>query len=343
MKQFTSLLPFVFYVFSSCSVSRQSAPLPAEPFADRETLRVVFWNVENAFDTINDPLTRDDEYTPEGARHWNGYRYRLKLRNLAQTLVALGGWELPAVIGMCEVENRQVLYDLLNTTILKQTHYQVIHEESADPRGIDPVFIYDPARFRPYTHAKVELVYPNGDTGRHILYMAGCTREGDTLHFFMNHWPSKYSGARETMPKRMCAARTLLAACRALWQRDSMACIIAGGDFNDEPFEASVSEGLEAADPAQYRRAMCLYNLALTATQGSHKFRDHWALIDQVLVSGGGLKRLVYPAQYTAALPFLLKEDLTYTGMKPFRTYNGFSWEGGYADHLPVYTDLYVK
>lgn len=342
MRKFTTLF-FTLFCMCACTSVRKSVPAgESGPVQAERSIRIVFWNVENLFDTINDPLTQDDEYTPEGSRHWNGFKYRHKLRNLAQALAALGGWERPAVIGLCEVENRSVVYDLFHTTILKQAGYQLIHEESKDPRGIDPVFVYDPKQFRAYTHKKVELVYEK-DTGRHILYMAGTAGRGDTLHLFMNHWPSKFSGARETDPKRMRAAQTLLDFCNGIWKNDSAACIIAGGDFNDEPREKSIVMGLQAADPAQWAGNRRLYNLATGVEGGSHKFREHWSLIDQVFVSGACLKRLYGPSQQLGTLPFLLKDDLTYMGQKPFRTFTGFSWEGGYADHLPVYIDLYVK
>jgi len=342
MKQFTPLMLTVLYSCITACIAPKTIIEDAELQPSVRTLRIVFWNAENLFDTLNDPHTRDDEYTPEGARRWNTYRYYLKLKNLAQTLVALGEWEPPAVIGLCEVENRAVVYDLLNSTLLRGAGYQIIHEESADPRGIDPVFIYDPSRFRPFMHRKVELSY-GADTGRHILYMAGTASKGDTLHLFMNHWPSKFSGARDTEPKRMRAAQVLRQVCDSLWQRDSLACIIAGGDFNDEPFEKSIREGLGACSPQRWQGNTFLYNMAEGLEGGSHKYRDHWALIDQVFASGAALKRMHRPVQHVAMLPFLLRDDATYMGMKPFRTYTGFSWEGGYSDHMPVYVDVYVK
>lgn len=293
--------------------------------------RIVFWNVENAFDTINHPLKQDDEFTPSGTRNWSSYKYWRKINHLAQVIGSIGEWEAPMLIGLCEVENRSVLYDLCQHPALKKIGYQIIHEETADARGIDPAFLYNPNLFTVVKHGTIPLIYEN-DSLRHILWVQGKTYKGDTLFAYMHHWPSKYSGAITTIPKRKLAAEAWMNDLSEKRKHFPNAIFMGGGDFNDEFNDESV----------QYFMALAPYMECKSSKLigGTHKFREHWSLIDMIFVN-----REWGPKSSSEAMIFnhekLLIPDENYSGEKPFRTYNGFKYLGGYSDHLPIYIDLY--
>lgn len=319
----------------------------------KAALRVVFYNVENLFDTEDDPIKNDDEFTPEGVRHWTPQRYNAKLKSTYKTLVALGGWEAPEIIGFCEVENRKVLYDLCNETSLRKWNYQIIHEEGGDRRGIDVAMIYRPDKFKVYTHHAFNIRFKS-DTSyrtRDILLVSGALQNKDTLHIFVNHWPSKFGGAKETEDRRMDVAKFVKSKADSLLKRNENAKIVIMGDFNDEPHEPSIVEGLNALTPQENEplRQNSLYNLmALIKDGGTHKFQTHWSIIDQFFVSSGLLnsknKTHTYPQNaHIFKADFLVVPDEVNLGDKPNRTFNGFQYNGGFSDHLPIYLDILTR
>lgn len=319
----------------------------------KSSIRVVFYNVENLFDTENDPLKNDDEFTPEGVRHWTPQRYNAKLKSTYKTLVALGGWEAPEIIGFCEVENRKVLYDLCNETSLRKWNYQIIHEESGDRRGIDVALIYRPDKFKVYSHNALNIKFKS-DTSyrtRDVLLVSGVLQNKDTLHVFVNHWPSKFGGAKETEDKRMDVAKLVRSKADSLFKKNSNVKIVIMGDFNDEPFEPSIVEGLKAQTPSSEEppKPHSLYNLmSLIKDGGTHKFQTHWSIIDQFIVSSGLLisqnKTHTNPENAHIFKPdFLVVPDETNLGDKPNRTFNGFQYNGGFSDHLPIYLDILTR
>ena len=169
-----------------------------------ERIRLVFYNVENLFDYFDDPDTRDEEFLPEGKRHWTKRRYEDKLQKIAKTIIATGGWEPPALVGLCEIENRYVLEGLTSFTPLKPIGYEIVHQDSPDKRGIDVALFYRPEKFQliDYTYHPVNFPFEPESRTRDILHAVGILPGQDTLHLFVNHWPSKYGGALETIPKR---------------------------------------------------------------------------------------------------------------------------------------------
>jgi endonuclease/exonuclease/phosphatase family metal-dependent hydrolase len=318
-------------------------PLPAGELK----YRIVFYNTENFFDTRNDTLTADDEYTPGGGRHWNYSKYKSKLDNLYKTFIALGNWYPPDVIGICEVENKQVLTDLVNNTPLSKYNYRIIHANSPDKRGIDVALLYNSER----VHIFKSRYFGIGKAGlftRDILYCeAGLGN--DTCHLLINHWPSRSAGQLETEPDRIAAATRLKAIADSLFQCCKKPKIVIMGDFNDEPWDMSVSQALNAKTDTRNAQSDYLYNLSRASEggkiKGTVKFRGEWTLFDQVIVSGSLLvssKGLhVQPGDYHIfAEYFLLEPDEQYNGFKPFRTYNGYKYQGGFSDHLPVYVDI---
>lgn len=313
----------------------------------------MFYNLENLFDPEDDPFKNDEAFTPQGSYFWTAGRYREKLEKSYKVIASVGGWDPPAIIGFCELENRKVIYELVTQTPLSRFNYQVIHEESGDPRGIDVALVYRPDKFIPFTHQALKLIYP-GDTAsctRDILLVGGKVFNRDTLFVAVNHWPSKFGGAKETEPRRMAAAELLRKVCDSLMLHYPTAGIVLTGDFNDEPHEPSLTEGLKALHPDLKPEAGKLYNLMLRFKEGgTHKFQFAWSIIDQFIVSGNLLSETAEKGLYTRPedarifkADFLVEPDERNLGDRPFRTYIGFKYHGGFSDHLPVYLDVWVR
>jgi len=352
-----------------CLIGSMSLSAPAQDSAatggeDHDKgFRLIFYNLENAFDTIDDPYPGDDDFLPHGARGWTPYRYWKKIRGLYKVIVAAGGWKLPDLIGVCEVEHQGVLEDMILHTPLSKHPYRILHKNSPDPRGMDVAAIYHPARFEVIAHRFIPIHHKGAVLStREILYIKGIAKQYDTLHVFFNHWPSKWQGALKTQVKRNQAATILKKHIDSIYQVNSGAKIVAAGDFNDPPGAESLVKHLRAERPNEDPYGNMLYNLSFqwkTLPIGTQKYRARWQLLDQIVVSGnlllpqeGSTESYEKPQHglYTSpnrarifAPDFLLAEDDRYTGSKPFRTYTGYKYAGGFSDHLPVILDLKMK
>ncbi|MDO9511745.1 MAG: endonuclease [Bacteroidales bacterium] len=309
----------------------------------RRTYAVVFYNVENFFDTENDSLTSDDEFTPDGLRHWNKFRLNQKSKNIARTIVSSCGWSLPSVVGLCEVENELVLKNLCRYTPLKEFNYKFIHYDSPDSRGIDCAFLYRPSDFEILYSRPVRLVFEkSSSTTRDILYVKGVLGGDDTLHFFVNHWPSKYGGGAATIGRRAAAARLLRSLTDSVIGFQPSAKIIIMGDFNDTPDDPSLIEQLGACQSFENCSSGLVnvsHKMAGSLGRGSQKFNGKWSVIDQFIVSTSFYNmESVYSVKDAEIVweDFLLTTDETYTGKRPFRTYHGMKYEGGFSDHMPI-------
>jgi predicted extracellular nuclease len=313
--------------------------------------RIVFYNVENLFDTKDNPYTKDEEFLPDGDRHWTSYKYRQKLKNIYQVIVAIGGWNPPIIIGLCEVENREVLNDLIKSTPLSRHAYTIVHHESPDHRGIDVALLYRSKKFKLLDKKFIPVKFPFNPslTTRDILYAKGMLPTQDTIHFFVNHWPSRYGGRLESQPKRVRAAKILKNHIRALQDSTYRSKIIVMGDFNDEPRNKSIKEILNAGSSFHSIKPGNLYNLSGYLQEqkntGSYKYKGHWNMLDQFIVSGACLtnSEKIHIGKNEASVfrpKFLLEKDNHYVGYKPFRTYLGYRYNGGFSDHLPIYLDL---
>ena len=327
--------------------------IPVTYSQERGFARVMFYNTENLFDVVDDPETLDEEFLPNADRHWTKDRFNHKIQKIAQVFIAVGGWEAPEVIGLCEVENRFVLEQLTSQTVLKKLGYKMIHKESPDRRGIDVALLYREDVVTPlhYEYLSVDDKDSPDFKTRDILHFAGVIKGVDTLHIFVNHWPSRYGGLLETVPKRALAANVLKREIDSLQAQFLSPKIIVMGDFNDQPTDKSLVEVLKAQLIADEPKANDLYNLSgrwMDPNAGTLKYQSQWSVFDQVLVSGDllaatkGVFCLPGDAHIFSA-PFLLVDDNTYNGMKPKRTYTGFAYTGGFSDHLPVYLDLWQK
>lgn len=308
----------------------------------------MFYNVENLFDTKNDQEKNDDEFLPDGNRRWTSTRFFQKINHISQVIVAAGEGAYPSVIGLSEIENQDVMESLLFHTPLGKLDYQIIHKESPDNRGIDVAFLYRKTRFKPLIFEAIPVKNPKDDKfkTRDILYVKGLIGS-DTIHFFVNHWPSKSGGIGATKPLRAVAATTLRLKTDSLLNLNKNSNIIIMGDFNDTPSDVSIKEVLGAKSPNEINSSKALYNLAIPLAlkgKGTNKFQGKWSLIDQIIVSGNllnGNRLKTSTGSFQIFSPdFLLENDETYLGKKPFRTYSGFKYNGGFSDHLPVLLDL---
>lgn len=320
---------------------------PQTEISGNKRFRIMFYNVENLFDTADDSLTDDNAFTPAGDLHWTRNRYYTKLNNISKVIIALGGWNPPDVIGLCEIENRQVLSDLVRNTPLLKFNYGIVHINSPDRRGIDVALLYNPKTVRMLDYTQ-HAVAAKGLKTRDILLVKSLLG-GDTCYFAVNHWPSRSSGQLESEKHRFVAASLLRRLTDSLMTRSPNAKIVAMGDFNDDPTDESIVNYLGAHVPGHSLSGTQLYNLTRIPGEGpaggTLKYQGMWNTFDQIMVSGTlllaktGLKTV--PDSFTIfRFGFLLEPDETYNGSKPFRTYIGFRYHGGFSDHLPVYIDL---
>jgi len=304
---------------------------------------LVSYNVENLFDTIDNPDTADDEFTPDGERHWDSYRYYHKLRRLWKVLAATTFDDFPDVIGFYEVENRDVVHDLITKTPLWNGHYQIFHRESLDRRGIDVAIAYRPETFQPIDTSTIRIVFDGADSSYHtrdIMYMKGVAKvSDDTIHIFANHWPSRYGGYSATDVLRCRAASVLRRKVDSIFANNQCAKVLCIGDFNDNPDNMSVNDFLKARTDLDNVEPGSLYNVShyLWREKGlwSYWYQGNGDFLDQVIASGDllGGKGLHFSIDDASPLneKFLLNEDGSI-----FRTYLGPRYTGGYSDHLPV-------
>lgn len=287
-----------------------------------QEVRVAFWNVENLYDTRDDTITRDDDFTPTGANHWTYSRYWQKQRDLYKAIMAM---DSPDVVGLAEVENRYVLSDLCQGTPLARMGYRWVHYDSPDRRGIDCALIYRGDRFAPYfSEAICVSDSASGFFTRDLLHVEGLTPQGDTLILFVCHLPSRLGGEPAEVRRQHCAARLREAMDDARVQHPG-ALVMAMGDFNSNPGELLALSDLRS----------------LTAGQPSYCYQGQWSCIDQLLLLQEG------PFSVDTAAPFrhphLLESDPRYGTVKPRRTYRGPRYHGGVSDHLPVFVRLRRK
>jgi predicted extracellular nuclease len=321
---------------------------------EKEYFRVMSYNTENYMDYRHDSLSAVSEFSPTGMRAWNSSRYRQKRDKIAKVIVAVGEWNPPALVALCEIENQAVLEDLTLRSPLRNLNYQISHFESPDPRGIDVALLYQPKQFKPYHQAPITIHFTNSphQRTRDILYVAGTLRNNDTLHVFVNHFPSRLGGELESENSRIAVATVLRQKVDSLFQDNPHANILIMGDFNDYPDNFSVNETLRALSERTLTETPSLYNLFYTTHKegeiGSYKHNGQWGMLDQIIASShlfnGGGHTYINPGSAQVFAPdFLLEEDESGFGKRPFRTYVGIKYHEGFSDHLPVYVDLVIQ
>ncbi len=312
---------------------------------------IAFYNLENLFDTINDPFINDEEFLPGGRFSWTYERYLEKLDRLSEVIRQIGTELIPQgpfVVGVSEVENKKVLEDLVRTEKLRDLHYGIIHYDSPDYRGIDVALLYQEEYFNviaSHTH-RLQIDGKPDWTTRDQLVVSG-TYDGDTLHFIVNHWPSRRSGKKETQDLRFAAARLSRSIIDSIRSVAPHAKIILMGDLNDNPTDPSVVHFLGCSShknpglkDEMYNPMTDLYKKGI----GTIAWRDTWSLFDQMIVSPSLIREDLRSYRlYTVKVfnkKFLTQPEGEYAGY-PFRTYGGGVYLGGYSDHFPVYLFIY--
>lgn len=316
---------------------------PFLELCSQESMTVMFYNTENMFDTDDDPKKDDDAYTPVGDYHWTVSRYWEKLDAVSKVIVAADEDQAPALVGLSEVENEVVLKDLTARSALKAADYRFVMTDSPDRRGIDVALMYRRSYFRliGFESLRVNLRPYGGGATRDVLHVTGLLENFDTLDVYVCHWPSRYNGAEQTEALRMCAARTVRASVDSIFSVRRKPYVIIMGDLNDGPDNASIREGL-MAKPFSGSAGLDDRNLVTVMDpidDGSYKYEGAWDKYDQFIVSASLLNGLGCTEVMGTEImnqTFLLTDDNTYGGVKPFRTYNGRRHQGGYSDHLPI-------
>lgn len=278
----------------------------------QDTLRVAFWNVENFFDTWDDTLKNDQEFLPQGSYHWTPKRFYNKRNDLYKTIVAMN---CPVVMGLAEVENDHVLRELCQGTPLRKYHYEYVHFESPDQRGVDCALLYRSDRFTPFEQ-KALCMSDTADAffTRDILMVGGVVDASDTLFLFVNHWPSQLGGEKAAR-HRTRIAQELDRHCDSIALQHPNATIVIMGDFNSQ--------------------------LAQGDGEGSYKYQGVWSWLDNIFLYGEP-RSGVTPVK-AFRFDWLLAEDPTNMGDKPFRTYLGPRYQGGVSDHLPVWRTITIE
>lgn len=315
--------------------------------------KVMFYNIENFFDTINDPEVRDDEFTPEGPKAWNAAKYAKKLSNIERVLFDVAAVDriYPAVIGFSEVENRTVLEDIVATKKLAPASYRVVHYDSPEARGVDVAFIYRPDQFKLEGSFPVKAevpTLPNFRT-RDILTMWG-TIEGEPFYFMVAHWPSRLGGKDASAFKREALGAQMRRLADSVLRINPATKVVAMGDFNDDPTDPSIEEALGAKGKIKELAKGDFFNPyheMLRAGMGTLAYGDAWNIFDNIVVtenlakgSMGDLKLRRDPTSkfygHIFRAHYLFQKEGQYRGY-PLRTYVGNNFQGGFSDHLPVY------
>ena len=330
---------FTLLLFSLISISQTN-----------DSYKIMFYNVENLFDTYDDSLTNDDEFLPEGERYWTNSKYYKKVKQIYKVITAVGEWNPPALIGLSEIENQKVIEDIVNNTPLVKYEYQIIHKDSPDRRGIDVGLIYREELFDPIKKEFIPIHFPDypENKTRDILYVKGIANHLDTIHLFVNHWPSRWGGQLESEDKRMYVALVLRSKVDSILNNNPNSNIIITGDFNDYPENKSIKDILNAKTNLNSHSG-CLYNLSygfsLKTNVGSHKYQGDWGVLDQFIVSENLLnnQNIIYTSlddMHIFDADFLLEPDESHFGYKPKRTFICYRYNGGFSDHLPIYLIL---
>jgi len=329
---------------------------------------VAFYNFENLFDTINDPNTNDDEWTPEGAQHWTKEKYEQKLKNLSRVISEIGTPEnsnAPTLIGCSEIENRGVLEDLVKQEKIANLDYGIIHFDSPDQRGIDVALLYEKKYFRPTSFSNIPLIIykdkivpkeeQNEDLGdveikedhnrvftRDQLLVTGFL-ENEEINIIINHWPSRSGGEKASSPYREAAGRLNRKIIDSLQQINPLAKVITMGDLNDGPFNKSIKVALGAkakkAETSEFGTFNPFEEMA-TKGMGTLAFRDSWDIFDQIIMT----QSLILPdfssyRFWKAGIfnrPYLIQNSGKYKGYPLRNTLT----EAGFSDHFPVYIYL---
>lgn len=350
--------------FTFCVGQASSRP-QGNPHDSAKDYLIVFWNLENFFDTRFDPGKEDGTFIPTGEKRWTRSRFIDKRNGIAKTIIDIGAF--PALIGFAEVENRYVLNQLIYETPLAMGGFAIIHRDSPDRRGIDVALLYCRHQYRPLKNSFIKVrvtdtantyltdstkVHPADSAEpyvtREILYSKGVFHDLDTVHVFVNHWPSKFGGEEASAPYREAAADALAGVCDSILAKSSRANILVMGDFNDTP-DSEVIKNIQQRCSLKVlrsyrqggRRPLGERIFGERIETGTIKYKGVWEQIDMFMVSHNLLdsREPISTGDdcFTLFSPqYLMERDRAYTGFKPKRTYIGPRYNGGLSDHLPI-------
>jgi predicted extracellular nuclease len=313
---------------------------------DPKAITIAFYNVENLFDTINDPQSNDEKFLPQSKSHWNTTRFLKKIKNLSQVINVLGDSNGPEILGLSEIENRYVLDDLLKSGNLKNKKYKIIQFDSKDKRGIDVALLFKSEVFNPINTKIFSIQNPSSKNfkTRDLLLVSGIIKE-DTIHVLVNHWPSRVSGEENSESNRLLVASKVRMLLDSIQTVSVNAKIIVMGDFNDEPSNISISEILKAKRQMVECNNHELYNpfySIMKEGRGSYKYEGDWDMLDQIMMSKSmsnhkGISYKENSANVFDPIWLYYKESKQHG---PYRTFLGNKYYGGYSDHFPVYIQL---
>lgn len=315
---------------------------------------VVFYNLENFFDTINDPETRDEEFTPEGSRKWNTVKYNKKLNNMERVLFDIASVQktYPAVIGVSEVETRGVLEDIVSTPKLAPANYRIVHYDSPDRRGVDVGFLYRPDIFKLEGSAEIPFKMPGQPNflTRGFVTMWG-TIDDEPFFFLVSHWPSRLGGKEASSPKREAAGRAIRMIKDSVLKNNPSTKVVIMGDLNDDATDKSIVDPdcLGAKAKVKDLQTGDFYNPFIDvfkAGMGTLAYQDSWNLFDNIIVSENlvndkeGLRLKKSDGSkyngYIFRRPYMVQQSGQYRGY-PLRTFVGTNFQDGFSDHFPVY------
>jgi hypothetical protein len=316
---------------------------------------ISFYNLENFFDTIHNPAINDYEFLPTGERNYNSAIYWSKVKNLA-TVISQIGTEInpdgPAILGVAEIENDTVLTDLINHPLLKARNYKFVHYDSRDARGVDVALLYNPKYFTPEQSNKLFVKLPGGSKDayftRDVLWVKG-KLDGETIHVYVNHWPSRLGGEERSAPARATAAGVVKHHLDSLIALDKNIKAAIMGDLNDDPVSPSITRVLKAKGRAEEVKPGGLFNPWYDLYKrgiGTLAYQDAWGLFDQIIVTQPWLNKeqdgYFYYQPKIFNKEFMVENMGRYKGY-PMRTWDGNTYRGGYSDHFPTYLVMLKK
>jgi predicted extracellular nuclease len=318
-------------------------------------LVIGFYNLENLYDTVDNTMTNDEEFLPGGPRNYSTAIYMDKLNKLA-TVISQMGSEVspdgPALLGVAEVENDTVLNDLVRQKLIEKRNYKIVHYDSKDIRGVDVGLLYNPKYFKVEASDKLFVQLPTGAKDayytRDVLWVRG-KLDGETVHIYVNHWPSRSGGEARSAPGRKAAAQVCRNHIDSIAKIEPNAKIVVMGDLNDDPINESITDVLGAKPDADEVRKGGLYNPwteMYKKGNGTLAYNDAWGLFDQIIISYPWLDKSQNGAFFAKPNIFfreyLVENNGRYKGY-PMRTWDGNTYRGGYSDHFPTYLVFYKE
>lgn len=316
---------------------------------DYKAAIIAFYNLENLYDTVDNTLTNDEEFLPKGVRNYNTAIYLDKLGKLA-TVISQIGTEIntdgPAILGVAEVENDTVLNDLVKQPLIAKRNYKIVHYDSRDIRGVDVGLLYNPKYFTVEASDKLFVQLPGGSKDayftRDILWVKG-KLGGETIHIYVNHWPSRSGGEARSAPARNAAAQVCRNHMDSIARLEPNAKVVVMGDLNDDPNNESVEGIIKAKGKERDVRTGGMYNPWMDLYKkgiGTLAYQDAWGLFDQILISHAWLNKdqngFFFYQQHIFNKEYLVENKGRYKGY-PMRTWDGNTYRGGYSDHFPTY------